>query len=75
MDNPNQVWVKPVRSYGGEDGDKGPSSASYPVSRQRAAELRANGLVREVGPPGAKVVASTPANKKAPVTQNKGRNQ
>ncbi|AAR23157.1 gp6 [Burkholderia phage phi1026b] len=73
MNNPNRVWVKPMRSYGGEDGDKSPSSAPYPVSRQRAAELRVNGLIREVDPPDSHVAAPAAMNKKAPATQNKGR--
>ncbi|WP_229288961.1 hypothetical protein [Burkholderia pseudomallei] len=73
MNNPNQVWVKPIRTYGGVDGDKNPASAPYPVSRQRAAELRANGLVRDADPSESKVVAPAPANKKAAAPQNKGR--
>lgn len=75
MNNPNHVWVKPVRSYGGEDGDKNPSSAPYKVSRQRAAELRVNDLVQEIDPPDSKVVAPAAMNKKASTTQNKVRGQ
>ena len=45
MSDKNSVNVKPIRSYSGQDGFKTAGDAAYPVSRPRAAELRANGLV------------------------------
>jgi hypothetical protein len=44
----NQVTVKPIRSFQGEEGFKNPQSAPFVVSRQRAADLFAVGLVEYV---------------------------
>ncbi|WP_250528837.1 hypothetical protein [Caballeronia sp. ATUFL_F1_KS4A] len=74
--DPNKVVVQPIRTYGGEDGFKHSNSAPYEVTRVRAAELKANGLVRDVdtGDEGASgKTASFPSNKKAPDPQNKAR--
>lgn len=74
--DPNKVWVQPICTYGGEDGFKNPTSAPYEVTRARAAELKANDLVRELdsgGEVGSGKIASPPSNKKAPDPQNKAR--
>lgn len=42
------VMVKPVRTFMGDEGMKSPGSDPFSVSRSRAAELRANGLVEYV---------------------------
>jgi hypothetical protein len=47
-DDANAVTVKAVRSFEGIEGDKGPASAPFSVSRQRYADLKANGLVELV---------------------------
>jgi len=44
-DDANTVFVQAVRSFAGEEGDKGPASEPFAVSRQRYADLKANGLV------------------------------
>ena len=44
----NTVMVKAVRSFSGEEGDKGPTSEPFAVSRQRYADLKANSLVELV---------------------------
>lgn len=44
----NKVMVKAVRSFEGVEGDKGPASKPFAVSRQRYADLKANGLVELV---------------------------
>ena len=44
----NTVMVKAVRSFEGVEGDKGPASKPFAVSRQRYADLKANGLVELV---------------------------
>lgn len=74
--DPNKVLVQPVRTYSGEDGFKHPNSAPYMVTRGRAAELKANGLVqdaRDSVEAGGQKEALAPANKKAPDPQNKSK--
>ena len=44
----NTVLVQAVRSFAGEEGDKGPTSPPFEVSRQRYADLKANNLVELV---------------------------
>lgn len=41
----NTVMVRAVCSFGGIEGDKGPKSKPFPVSRQRYLDLKANFLV------------------------------
>lgn len=48
MSNENEVQVQAIRSFEGEEGFKSPESDPFTVSRQRAADLKANGLVEEV---------------------------
>jgi hypothetical protein len=69
--DPNHVLVQPIRSFQGVEGFKHPSSPAFPVSRGRAAELKANGLVREADEIGATKAATVPVAKKAPEPQNK----
>ncbi|CAN7612832.1 hypothetical protein LJR034_004691 [Caballeronia sp. LjRoot34] len=69
--NPNHVLVQPIRSFQGAEGFKHPSSPAFPVSRGRAAELKANGLVREADGVSAPKAAAEPVAKKAPEPQNK----
>lgn len=45
VEDANTVMVKAVRSFEGVEGDKGPASKPFAVSRQRYADLKANGLV------------------------------
>ena len=74
--DPNKVLVQPVCTYAGEDGFKHPNSEPYVVSRGRAAELKANGLVRDAddaGDASGQKRAPDAANKKAPDPQNKAR--
>ncbi|MCD7109714.1 hypothetical protein LRX75_11765 [Rhizobium sp. DKSPLA3] len=47
-DDANKFLVKAVRSFEGVEGDKGPASEPFSVSRQRYADLKANGLVELV---------------------------
>ncbi len=47
-DDASRVLVKAVRSFAGVEGDKGPASEPFSVSRQRYADLKANGLVELV---------------------------
>lgn len=41
----NTVMVQAIASFAGIEGDKGPTSEPFSVSRQRYAELKANSLV------------------------------
>lgn len=45
LEGPNTVTVQAIASFAGIEGDKGPTSEPFKVSRQRYAELKANGLV------------------------------
>ncbi len=64
----NKVTVRPLRHFLGEEGNITPESPPFEVSRQRAAELRANGLVEIVE---GEKAAPPPANKKALEPENK----
>ena len=44
----NTVLVQAIRSFEGIEGDKGPLSEPFRVSRQRYADLKANDLVKLV---------------------------
>lgn len=44
----NTVLVQAIRSFEGIEGDKGPGSEPFRVSRQRYADLKANDLVKLV---------------------------
>lgn len=44
----NTVLVQAIRSFEGIEGDKGPRSEPFRVSRQRYADLKANDLVKLV---------------------------
>lgn len=48
MADENTVLVQAIRSFEGEEGDKGPTFPPFHVSRQRYADLKANGLVELV---------------------------
>ena len=67
MSTDQDVQVQAIRTFEGDEGFKTPDSAPFSVSRQRFADLKANGLVAEVG---AKMAAE-PENKQAPAPQNK----
>lgn len=74
--DPNKVLVQPVCTYAGEDGYKHPNSEPYLVTRGRAADLKANGLVRDADDAdaaGGRKRAPAAENKKAPDPQNKAR--
>lgn len=43
--NEEKVMVKPLRTFRGEEGLKGPNDEAFEVRKSRAAELFANGLV------------------------------
>ena len=63
------VEVKALRPFEGIEGYKDETSMPFTVERRRAAELAANGLVREVG--GATKAAAAPENKMAAEPENK----
>lgn len=67
MSDANKVMVQALRPFEGEEGFKSAESKPFEVSRQRAADLKANGLVEEVG---AKQAAEQ-ENKQAPEPKNK----
>ncbi|WP_411033835.1 hypothetical protein [Shinella sp. BYT-45] len=64
----DKVEVKALRPFEGEEGYKDARSKPFTVSRNRFAELKANGLVEETG--GTKK-ADPSENKKAPEASNK----
>lgn len=81
-----EIRVKAVRTFEGEEGFKTPASEPFTVrSRQRLADLKANGLVIEHGDSATddgeqkatggegegEKAAPTPSNKKAPDPKNK----
>ena len=70
MSNENTVSVKALRTFEGVEGLKTPSSAPFAVSRQRYADLKANGLVEEAVEVEVKA-APKPQNKAAPKPENK----
>ena len=67
MSNENEVQVRAIRTFEGDEGFMTPDSKPFSVSRQRAADLKANGLVEEVG---AKQAVEH-ENKQAATHQNK----
>lgn len=70
MHEGNKVMAQAIRPFEGEEGFKNSGSAPFEVSRQRFAELKANGLVVEVAPAEEKG-APKPANKGAAKHENK----
>lgn len=68
MDDANKVMVKPIRGFLGEEGDIAAGGPAFAVTRQRAADLKANGLVEDVG---GEKAAAAPSNKKAAEPENK----
>lgn len=68
MSKENEVQVQAIRTFDGEEGYKTPDSEPFTVSRQRAADLKANGLVEEVA--GSKA-APEHENKMAGKAENK----
>ncbi len=68
MDDANKVMVKPVRGFMGEEGDIVAGGPAFAVTRQRAADLKANGLVEDVA---GEKAAPAHANKKAAEPDNK----
>lgn len=73
----NTIQVKAVRTFHGDEGFKSPASQPFEVSRQRFADLKANGLVEEFkGVPSAlgdteQKAAQAHANKMAVPSKNK----
>lgn len=72
----SEVLVQAVRTFHGEEGFKNPQSEPFPVSRQRFADLKANGLVEEVtgqkaAPAPENKMMDAPANKAAATPKNK----
>lgn len=68
----NEILVKAVKTFHGDEGFKTPDSEPFSVSRQRLADLKANELVVEAG---ADEKAASPASNKAAQTpRNKGKN-
>jgi hypothetical protein len=63
----SEVTVKAIRPFEGDEGFKNSESEPFTVSRQRFADLKANGLVEEVS---AKA-APEPENKMQPAAANK----
>lgn len=71
MSNENEVTVKAVRTFEGDEGFKSPGSEPFTVSRQRFADLKANGLVEEAAAEPEHKAAPKPQNKAAPKPDNK----
>lgn len=71
MSNENEVSVKAVRTFHGDEGHKTPESDVFNVTRQRFADLKANGLVVEAGGTPEQKAAPKPANKAAAKHENK----
>lgn len=75
MSDENKVMVKALRTFEGEEGFKNVESEPFAVTRQRFADLNANGLVEEVGEKAAAKhddkSAPAPANKAAATPKNK----
>ena len=72
MDDANKVMVKPVRGFLGEEGDIVAGGPAFAVTRQRAADLKANRLVIDAVE---EKVAPAPTNKKAAEPENKAHGQ
>lgn len=71
-DRADDVLVQAVRPFEGLEGYKDATSPPFPVSRVRAADLTANGLVKEFVALAVKA-APTPENKMAEAPANKVR--
>ena len=74
MSNENTVSVKALRTFEGEEGFKTSASAPFEVSRQRFADLKANGLGEDVGakkPDAGEKMGADADNKQAPKPSNK----
>lgn len=65
----NLVSIQAIKTFQGEEGYKTPQSEPFEVSRQRFADLRANGLVIEASD--AEKKAPAPADKANPKPGNK----
>jgi hypothetical protein len=63
----NEVTVKAIRPFEGDEGFKNSDSKPFTVTRQRFADLKANGLVEEVS----EKSAPAPENKMETATANK----
>lgn len=68
MDDANKVMVKPIRGFLGEEGDIAAGGPAFAVTRQRAADLKANRLVEDAE---GEKAAPAPSNKKAAEPENK----
>ena len=70
-----QLMAKAIRPFHGEEGFKNSDSEPFPVTRQRFADLKANGLVEEVAekeaPAPENKMMDAPANKAAAAPKNK----
>lgn len=67
----DHVTVKALKPFDGAEGYKDEASLPFSVHSRRAAELKANGLVRECAPPPAAKAAPAPDNKMAVEPANK----
>lgn len=65
----NLISIQAIKTFQGEEGYKTPQSEPFEVSRQRFADLRANGLVIEASE--TENAASVPTNKANPKPDNK----
>lgn len=65
MSDANIVMVKALRPFEGEEGFKSPESEPFEVSRQRFADLKANGLVAEATGEAEQKPAAKASNKAA----------
>jgi hypothetical protein len=72
MNNENKVQVKAIRTFEGEEGFKSPGD-KFEVTRQRAADLKANGLIKEIASadPAEEKAAPAADTKQAPEPSNK----
>lgn len=70
----SEIQVKAVRPFDGDEGFKSPGD-TFTVTRQRLADLKANGLVEEVAtkaaPEPENKMQSAPANKAAAAPKTK----
>jgi hypothetical protein len=67
----NEILVRSIKTFHGEEGFKTPNSEPFLVSRQRLAELKANELVIAVASD--EKAAPTANNKLAPIPRNKNK--
>jgi len=75
MSEENKVTVKAIRPFEGDEGFKNSESEPFAVSRQRFADLKANGLVEEfsakAAPAPENKMHNPPANKAASAAKPK----